>query len=335
MKSRTNGNGDPTGKLARDFKKSLHMDNSTPILLSVHCFAGKPVLLKPLPERLYIRKANGEKVRPHTYDSVFDAPLNGLVQGFVYFPKVEGPFTVVLDTEQNSDLVFEFPGDRENRIRKEAAQKARMDSGLSSAKPENSVEQSGSQKSSEAEWKQESERLNKRIRDLVAERDLLRGELDKVLAETAREENLQAKEIPQPQPSVQPAQPIQPVQTVQAAQPLPSIADEYPAVTSGLSREIVGEVFLEAWKNGDISGMYRCLSPELRSRMPDENALKEFMKGKILPDRMPKDAKAVVKGDGGELKVEFATKILFVRTLRAVRIDLVEGPGGWFVGQIE
>lgn len=368
VQSKTNGNGDPTGKIARDLRKSLRMENSTPVLLSVHCFAGRPVNLKPLPDRLYIRKANGEKVRPHTYDGVFDSPLNGLVQGFVYFPKVDGPFRVELDAGTGAALVFEFPEDRENRIRKEAAQKTRVETGADTPKTSNSssAQEPDSLQKAQAEWKKESERLNRRIKELSAERDHLKSELDSAIAAMAGERNIKVDLSPRPlaaPPNIHP-------------QPLPQVADaapvvDIPAETSaaqrdplpepliqtvgsvsitglpaensdgpktsarGLPRDAVGQAFLDAWKGGDMEAMYDLMSPELRESLTDGDSLKDFFKRKVLPDRMPKDAKTVVKGDGAELKIEFATKVLVMRTLRSVKLHLAEGPEGWFVGQIE
>jgi hypothetical protein len=368
VQSKTGGNGDPTGKIAKDLRKSLRMDNSTPVLLSVHCFAGRPVNLKPLPDRLYIRKANGEKVRPHTYDGVFDSPLNGLVQGFVYFPRVEGPFRVELDAGPGVALVFEFPEDRENRIRKEAVQKARAETGPDTAKASNSSssQEPDSFQKAQAEWKKESERLNRRIKELSAERDHLKSKLDSTLAAMASERNIKVDLSPRPlaaPPNIRPeplpqdddaarmvevpsetlaAHPdTRPEPLLQAAgaapmvPPAPDEAREQRRFTPGLSKEEAGKAFFEAWKNGDIEGMYGFLSPELRESLTGEDALKDFLKRKVLPDRMPKDAKTVARGDGAELKIEFATKILVMRTLRSVRLEMVEGPGGWFVGRIE
>ena len=314
VRSRTGGNGDPTGKMARDFRKSLRMDDSTPVLLSVHCFAGRPVDLKPLPEKLYIVKASGERVSPHTYDKVFDSPLEGLVQGFVYFPRVEGPFRVFLERGSGPGLAFEFPEDRENRIRKETAQKTMVENG-STQTPDNGDEI----KKIREEQKKESERLNARIRELAAERDRLRSELDRTLAAMARERNIEVDFAPRPLVSSQP----------HVLLPEP-VHEEALEPGTGLSREEAALCFLQAWKEGDLEGMYRLLSPETRGRISDLDAFSEYLGQKVLPDRMPRDAKIVDKGDGGT-RIDFAVKLLVMRTLRSVKLELVQGPGGFSV----
>ena len=325
VSSRTGGNGDPTGKMARDFRKSLRMDDSTPVLLSVHCFAGRPVDLKPLPEKLYIVKSSGERVAPHAYDKVFDSPLEGLVQGFVYFPRVEGPFRVFLERGSGPGLAFEFPEDRENRIRKETAQKTMIETGSASGggavngSPQ--VPAYGDEiKKIRDEQKRESERLNARIKELAAERDRLRSELDSTLAAMARERNIEVDLAPRPLVSAQP----------HVLLPEP-VQEEAPEPGTGMSREEAALCFLQAWKDGDLEGMYRLLSPETRRSIPDVNALAEYMGKKMLPDRMPGDAKLVDKGEGG-VKIHFAVKVLVMRTLRSVNLELVEWNGGFSVG---
>jgi hypothetical protein len=102
----------------------------------------------------------------------------------------------------------------------------------------------------------------------------------------------------------------------------------------GWGRDQVVELFVVDWKKGDHESMQQYLSPALREEITGAGSMAAFLKDKVLPAKLPSDAK--IQDEGGEtVKVIYANKVLFVRTLQSAELGLSRGAGGWFVGRIE
>lgn len=318
--------GDPTGEMARELRKSLRLDDSTPLLLSVHGFTAEPVVLSPLPERFYLKTAGGEKIRPKAYDDIFDRPLTGLAQGLVFFPRVEEPFVPVLESPSGREMAFEFPEERENRVRKEEAKKLeeKYDQALRSdvARMESLLAQAKSEALEEAEslWEEELKKIRLKLEEVAAQRDMLRRRLDEALAQAAAAQR-QALEA-------EPGKKSSP-ESEAGTKPAPAAKEDL-----GWGRDQVARLFVTDWKKGDFDSMQGYLSPALREEIRSGPELREFLKEKVLPEKLPADAQ--LKDEGGEsVKVVFANKMLFVRTLRSAELGLFRGDAGWFVGSID
>lgn len=324
VRSQTKGAGDPTGRMAEEFRRSLRMDNTTPVLLSVHCFGGEPVVLKPLPDKLKLRDSRGELMKPVSYEQVFDEPLTGLVQGLVFFPRVEGAFELVFQAPGRGEEVFEFPSDREMRLRDEIAEelKKQMEADAAAnadevAKRVAAAEERG-REDAETRLLEEQKALRQQYRDLAAQRDQLRQRLDEALNMLAESERARkAQEKPEPEPV-----------------PVVAVPDPEPAVP-GPGREQALDRFVLAWKLQDLKQMQGLLSPAFREELKKPEDLRRFLSDKTLPLKLPHDAKVEWREGTDSGKVIFASKVLFIRSLRSVTVSVTSTGAGWAVSAIE
>ncbi len=71
----------------KQFAKDLRSDTTDAFVLSVHAFGASPLNLAPLSKNVALITADGKRVPPVSYEKKLDAPLAGLTQGFVFFPK--------------------------------------------------------------------------------------------------------------------------------------------------------------------------------------------------------------------------------------------------------
>jgi len=114
--------------LLRSYQSSLRLKDSTAVLFSVFAYNQKPIQLKPLSGRLFLRKLEGtdagRKIPPRKTDPGFDQPFLGLKQGLVFFPKTPEPFDLVLEMPGKSPLVFTFQGDLLRGNKKSLSEKA-------------------------------------------------------------------------------------------------------------------------------------------------------------------------------------------------------------------
>jgi hypothetical protein len=322
VRSQTKGAGDPTGRMAEEFRRSLRMDDSTPVLLSVHCFGGNAVNLKPLPEKLKLRKADGEVLVPKSYERVFDEPLTGLVQGLVFFPKIEGPFELLFSASGKDETVLEFPSDRETRLRREVTGTLRREMAADAAAGADEVRrrvadaESQAREKAEADVKEEMEALRQQYRELAAQRDMLRGRLDEALLELA-----QARKVQQDEP--------------EAAAPKATLTVERKARAAGPTREQAAERFVVAWKLGQLDRMHELLSPAFKAEVPEPGDLKKFFSDRGLPLKLPQGARIEWEEGSDRARVIYAPKILFIRTLRSVRVTVMSAGIGWLVSGLD
>jgi hypothetical protein len=69
------------------FVSELRMEEAEPFLVSVYAFGANPLVLKPFGEKISLITSNGDRLKPVSYERVFDEPISGMVQGLVFFPK--------------------------------------------------------------------------------------------------------------------------------------------------------------------------------------------------------------------------------------------------------
>ncbi|MCL2767490.1 MAG: hypothetical protein FWE49_02005 [Synergistaceae bacterium] len=81
------------------FVSELRMDEAEPFLVSIYAFGAAPIELRPLAEKMSLINSNGDRLKPISYDRVFDEPTSGIVQGLVFFPK-----------QSNKDFSIELRG---------------------------------------------------------------------------------------------------------------------------------------------------------------------------------------------------------------------------------
>ncbi|GHV35572.1 hypothetical protein FACS1894187_08590 [Synergistales bacterium] len=71
----------------KSFISQLSLDTMEPFLFTVYSFGARPLSLAPISEKVALLTGRGERVKPVRYDKSLDGPLNGIVQGLVFFPK--------------------------------------------------------------------------------------------------------------------------------------------------------------------------------------------------------------------------------------------------------
>lgn len=322
VRSQTKGAGDPTGRMAEEFRRSLRMADSTPVLLSVHCFGGDPVNLKPLPEKLKLRTSRGDVLVPKSYERVFDEPLTGLVQGLVFFPKVDGPFELLFSVSGKDETVLEFPSDRENRLRQEVTETLRREMAADAAARADEVRRKVAEagergrKEAETSMNEELKALRKQYRELAAKRDMLRSRLDEALLSLA-----QAKKGREEKSELQ--------------APKAAVMVERTSQLPGPTREQAMERFVLAWKLQHFDQMYGLLSPGFHTEVPGPGDMKKFLSDRTLPLKLPQGAKIEWEEGGEAAKVLFAPKVLFIRTLRSVRVTVISTGAGWQISGLE
>lgn len=320
----TEGAGDPTGKIADSFRKSLRMGESTPVLLSLHCYRDKVVELNPLSDRLFLRNSEGEELSATSYESIFDTPMTGLVQGLVFFPPVEGPFEIVMETDRGRELVFTFLEDRKNILREELTKKLERkydaEAVVKTHKRELLLEKTRKEAVSDArkKWDEERQVLMKRMEKISAQKDMLRNRLDKSLAELARKNR-----------------PV--IEKVESGIPGIEKADKKEKVKNppGFGHDQVIDLFMLAWQKGDMEEMAGFLSPAFQKELVNSDGLKKYLKDKALPDQLPSDAKLKAEEGADRAKIIFAQKLLIVRTLRSADIEISNLQNGWYITALE
>lgn len=71
----------------RAFITELRLDETEPFLVSIYAFGANPLYLKPFEDKITLVESNGQRIKPISYERVFDEPIQGMIQGLVFFPK--------------------------------------------------------------------------------------------------------------------------------------------------------------------------------------------------------------------------------------------------------
>jgi hypothetical protein len=234
-----------------------------------------------------------------------------------------------LEAPSGRELAFEFPEEKENRIRREEAERLREKYDEAAVAKKQDVERLIRQARSEAleeagaRQQEDLKELRMKLEEIAAQRDMLRKRLDEALAEVAA-----AKRQGGPADKADTGAPKDTQAPEDVLQPGPAAEER------GWGRDQVVELFVVDWKKGDHESMRQYLSPALREEVAGAGSMAAFLKDRVLPERLPSDAK--IQDEGGKTaKVVYANKVLFVRTLQSAELGLFRGAGGWFVGRIE
>ena len=78
------------------FIGELRIGSATAFMLSVHVFGSEPIKLSPISETVLLVDPSGKGIKPISYEKKLDAPMIGLVQGFIFFKKQESQSLKVL-----------------------------------------------------------------------------------------------------------------------------------------------------------------------------------------------------------------------------------------------
>ena len=85
---------------AEEYRKAfigeLRIGSATAFMLSVHVFGNEPIKLAPISNTVLLVDSSGRGIKPISYEKKLDAPMIGLVQGFIFFKKQESQNLKVL-----------------------------------------------------------------------------------------------------------------------------------------------------------------------------------------------------------------------------------------------
>jgi hypothetical protein len=74
----------------KGFVSELAIGAREPFLVTVYAFGPRPLSFSPLSENVSLVTSGGERFKPVRYDKALDQPVNGIVQGLIFFPKQKG-----------------------------------------------------------------------------------------------------------------------------------------------------------------------------------------------------------------------------------------------------
>ena len=72
---------------SKAFISELRLDEAEPFLVSIYAFGLNPLEFKPFGDKISLMNSEGDKLKPMSYERVFDNPISGMVQGLVFFKK--------------------------------------------------------------------------------------------------------------------------------------------------------------------------------------------------------------------------------------------------------
>lgn len=94
------------------FVDELRFGAATPILFSVQVLSSKPLSLSPLADNVALIDSTGKRVRPMVIEKALDSPMQGTVQGLIFFPKqINENFQIaVRGLVPDRETIFTFDG---------------------------------------------------------------------------------------------------------------------------------------------------------------------------------------------------------------------------------
>lgn len=303
------------------FVKDLRMEECEPFLLTIYNFGLKSLNLKPLSEHLLL-EVDGEKLPLAAYDSNFDEPINGILQGLVFFPKVTSKaFTVILSGVYPREMRFSFDSTtlqaEEVKEKKEAVE--------TSIQPETIVEDSLTMEEIIVELP-----VSEEIKD--AQKELPPNEeSDDSLDEPSSFED--ATKYPE-EPVILPPGP-DPLLQVQKNSTkseidvsLKEILQKIEKETSMTKEEVV-TLFVESWIEGDLNTMYELLASETKRQYTMEEFEKAAMESNIR--WAFKDGYDVTWVSDDKAKISGIQKMVLIKVERSKILGLVQERGRWRV----
>jgi hypothetical protein len=318
------------------FRRDLRLHDTEPVLLTFYVFGDTPLSFAPFADHIALVNSSNTLVSPLSYAENLDDPITGIVQGFVFFPPQEDPFSIqVQGMAPGGPRRFVFPG---------------MGEGGSLASEEGGEEV-----------------LVVRLPEKTPSSEAPRSSSQEPLPTPAREPTPKPTPIPLPteDPDKPPPYLVLPPGSSGLLSPPPEIPrenflqeeplegetfsgseilapenwEEVPQELSPDSREEdlplpINRVrrvdaFLQAWKEGDGDSMYGMLS--LKSR---ENISQEAFTEAVLEDQFRFALKNpyTLKWEGeNTVKVVAPQKMLVMRVLRSKTLRLVLERGAWYI----
>lgn len=280
-----------------DFMKELRITDTEAFLLTVYAFGPRPLSLAPFSSSLFLQTSAGSRVSPLSYEKKFDAPLSGIVQGLVFFPKQpEGNFSLGMkglgvQTEQ----IFSFaPPPEETPVAEIAPPEPAREVVVVELPPAP---------------KKEPPRVKKPP---------------------------PVKAPPPPEPPVVASPPELMDFKPEPSSDAKPIKEEPPekAESAGkgvlfISREKTVEKFVRLWIDGEYGGMYDLLSSSSRKALTEKQFAAEIAATKLRSSL--RDGYKIKWLDDGKVQIITAQKMLLFRTLRSKMILLEKEDKLWKV----
>ena len=320
------------------FVSGLSLGTMEPFLLTVYAFGPRPLDFSPISEKVALITSEGERVKPSRYDRTFDQPVNGVVQGLIFFPKQQSrDFALALrGMGVYDERVFAFSG-------RPAAE---------------SVPADGPEKDGESK---DGERSEVVIVDLPILDPPILDPPSAPPSDTSKET---PKPAPRPRPAPKkrepkviegprdtpPAQPVEkakePVIVVTEPESSQSMAEFVESMRSGdrkadaekaenqeadslyASREKMVTTFLDLWVKHDPETMYSMLSENSRKLFSRETFESELRKAADFRGAL-RDGYTIDWLGTERAKIVAVKRILLIRTLVSRTLGVVREESAW------
>jgi hypothetical protein len=295
---------DQAEEYRKSFAGELRTGSATAVLFSVHAFGQSSVSIAPLAKNIALIDSSGRRIPPMVFEKKLDSPLNGLVQGLVFFPRQEDDnFAIaVKGLVAEGETIFSF-------TRPNGAGSASIETSSPRA-----VGTKG--KTPSLEVKETIVRIPTAAKQPERPTPPAIPKKDESPAEFSTEgETFQ----PTPPPAEVPASNLR------------ASSDETPKEAEAESRreprpnpKQALEIFLRAWIEGDSDKMYSLLSTDSRQRIS-----KELFERNTMSDGFRRGLRGGYKVDwyGDSAKVTVSKKILFIKTLDSKNFNFSEEDG--------
>jgi hypothetical protein len=288
----------------KSFTEELRTGAATTILLSIHAFGQSPFNITPLSKNIALVDSSGRRVNPIAFEKKLDGPLNGLMQGLVFFPRQKDDnFSIIIKgLIREGESIFSFTG-------------STSAVNITTASPAGNLTP--------------PQPLDPKVKETVVKIPVTKPSPPKPPQppeppkQSQEEESSASGEIfppTTPQPPRPPAIQTPDGSGLPEETPEPKRAPK----TGGLSQKQALDMYLRAWIDGDVDKMYSLLSDESKSKVS-----KELFARDTMSDSFRKGLRAGYKTDwsGDSARVIVSKKILFMRTLESKQINFVEEDG--------
>jgi hypothetical protein len=105
-------------EFTKSFISELRLDETEPFLVSIYAFGQNPLELRAFGDSISLINSDGDRLKPISYERVFDSPISGMVQGLVFFKKQSNKnFSLTLKgTGVFDERVFLFQNQDRNTV---------------------------------------------------------------------------------------------------------------------------------------------------------------------------------------------------------------------------
>ncbi|HPJ24918.1 MAG TPA: hypothetical protein PLA80_02040 [Synergistaceae bacterium] len=310
------------------FRRDLRLDDTEPVLVTLYVFGETPLDLTPFSEHVALRDSSNSLIPPLSYGDNLDGPLEGIVQGFVFFPPQEGVFSIQIEgIAPGGPRLFSFSGMGPRKEEEEDSEEevlvVRLPENAASEKlqesPPPKLSPSPQPKPTPVPVPTEDPDKPPAYLVLPSKPSVEVPPEEPAKEESPSKENLlPLEEVPAPSPEEDMQAEISP--------DTPSREEELPFPINRVRRV---EAFLQAWKEGNAEAMYAMLSEKSRHALS-----KEAFAETVLEDQFRFALKNpyTLKWDGeNTVKVVAPQKMLVMRVLRSKVLHLVLEKGAWYV----